>query len=612
MINDMKILLNKPTFFKDQIQHSTRFITLIDTTGIKGCLSQSSPSDFTAQPSPPPPDQDKKRLLNVSTEAVSLRYVFTDTLGSQKKIYNFQKLINNSFNTAIKNYLTKNSALFLRNGIRPKQIDDLVIFMYKGGTTMKILYDKFMGQLVSEPTVYDFYVRYFADKFQRSDSDYSIVINKKYFPLPGKGHYSPRELEKINLYNLIYKDMNIICSNILNQIRDIQVEDIKLGDACEYLPLHLITEENLRIMLENLNKEAKTTRDFNNYQFVGLISPLNEYYETRPETFVSIHGSIDSGLKAGTSSTTLPKILEKGKKDSIITAELNVVDNQYYGKYCNITSDNKPIYLSINELNRYLNRECKTTEFCLQRLKIQFRALCKTPDDKLCYLDIPSELVDISIGKFNDFKIVDTQHDIVPYHYISKGRNLDYIGYSLNGFIHDLLITLFESTQPYPWQEPKYNKKLARICFMMLYLLLLETKSNLLKYKLFVEKFKTLLFAKNITVWNYQAIKRLNTYFIKNQSLQNIVDRFYNLRLTVESLKDDNITENYNKMVMIIIDCLGGIGDNIDKIRPSKISSEYNQVDKLKKYYSADKDYKQLYLKYKNKYLKLKELINKN
>ena len=104
------------------------------------------------------------RINNLTTE-----FIISTFFSDDKTIYEFQYLINNLFNSMTKNII---NYLNVHNG---KFMDTDILFLYKGGTTLKILYDTYKSYFTETENKYFYSI--FSDSFSRSDSDYVVMIN---------------------------------------------------------------------------------------------------------------------------------------------------------------------------------------------------------------------------------------------------------------------------------------------------------------------------------------------------------------------------------------------------------------------------------------------------
>ena len=161
----------------------------------------------------------KKNFADETTKVMSNGFLFKND--EQTVIFEFQKLVNTMFNEKITEY-KKNNGLD----------DDSIFFIYKGGSAMKMIFEKYKKQLLKNPNLTDF-----NDYFERSDADYSIYIDKKL----GKDRY-----------NQIFCDMNKITYYILTNIQQLLSNDLD-----RYCPINNVTSEQLEQLLQNCNEILK-------------------------------------------------------------------------------------------------------------------------------------------------------------------------------------------------------------------------------------------------------------------------------------------------------------------------------------------------------------------
>jgi hypothetical protein len=492
----------------------------------------------------------KKTLFDLMTNLVSNEVCFRDN--RQLQIVRFQYLVNNMFNKAIRDYITG------KQRIGVALIDTDILFLYKGGTTMKILFDKYRriieGQDIGINNLFNFVERDFA----RSDSDYSIFIN-----LP--------DLERRNIGNLfeeIKTDMIALNYIVLNKIRDI------LEGNNDILDLTLITNDILRIKLEEMNKkltELKT--DFRNYTTCILyLKKINKLIgiSTVNNTFLSEaipplnRNNVDNSLNSdddNLNTTQMKEFIATGrvtpnKKDFYMTKndnnEMVIVPLQ----------ENKNIYLSLNESIEFQSNGL-TFSFTLNRLKINFICYYITYDNKYGFFNCPSELVDVSIIKsISDSLRIFYHHGVeketkqYTHTHNTDGNiiNLSFNGYTIFGFINDLLLVLFTSVE-YPWSDNKYAKRLRRL-FLFIYLeLLIEFRRNKGVF-IIINNFLKRIFSINITPANLQtSIDIINGNII---GIKNNIEENYRIRLETEELirrrnqpNRDEILNNFGTVIFL-------------------------------------------------------------
>ena len=97
----------------------------------------------------------------------------------------------------------------------------------------------------------------------------------------------------------------------------------------------------------------------------------------------------------------------------------------------------------------------------------------ETKDDKYGFINLPSELIDISIAK-NDYKSNELSYNKVKkYTGIDKQNNeVTFYSYNNFGFLSDLLNIIIRETNYKPWIDVKYKKRLYRTLIFLLFTLL--------------------------------------------------------------------------------------------------------------------------------------------
>ena len=324
---------------------------------------------------------------------------------------------------------------------------------------MQILYNKYKNILKLNKDI----INKYTDLFKRSDADYNIYIDKNIF--------TTRES-----YNKVLHDMNKISYNILIKVRDI----ISTYPEC-FCPINNISEKNLQDLLININKlyeetpssmipDLKIIKNFigisfnDKYYFTENSTPIskenthNIYIankNTKPQSQVHFQSNNEDFIKQGkVPSQRCDVIIKIGKNNN----------EQLRRKLINLKEcNNKSIYYSFNETITFLISN-NISNFNLHRLKINTILYYKTLDDKLGFFKCPSELIDISISNFDDWKIQDEDltKDIKKYNY---NNEYPFYSYSLNGFLHDLIQILNE--HEFPWDIFKYDKRIGRLIFLL-------------------------------------------------------------------------------------------------------------------------------------------------
>jgi len=532
----------------------------------------------------------KKKFADEITKVMSNGLLFNDK--KQDIINNFQYLINKMFNDKIAEYIKL-------KGYK----EDAIYFIYKGGTTMKIIYDKYKSILPQNNQLFDNNANYFG----RSDADYGIFIDKDYFKTPDG-------------YNQVLCDVNKISYNLLIQIQDI----ISNNSEC-LCPIDNITTSDLDSLLGNLNtilsedkKKDRKKREIPNFrdikEFIG-ITVNNKDYFSKP---------IPSGLK----NDQLCDRQIITSKSSLADMELDTDDTpsnkaqlKMYGRIkparenfiikiqesndatipkfspgvC--VTDKKPnpkgIYYYFNEANKF-RQHVSLTEFNLHRLKINTIVYYTRTDGKYGYFNCPSELIDVSISNFYDFKIRDINLTKILKKY--KNKQTEFYSYSLYGFIDDLAKGLFNEAK-YPWGTNKYSKKIYRVTFFLFIYINNKFNNTQVIYDT-IRKFFNDLTANTVTdIDSFQLEEKSgNKYPIKNDEmiykLYNGILARYNL-VQAESIPADKIKQmdEFKKFIQIF-------DDTMKLFKPENVTSGY--ADNIE-----DVPFLEKYMKYKNKYFAL-------
>ena len=544
----------------------------------------------------------KKKFYDLMTDLVSKEDVFTNS--KQKNIFFFQSLVNNFFNKFIKEYLEQK-----------KLPEDFIVFIYKGGTSLKIIYDKYNKLLGKEETLLSSTIlesqdsnklAFLSDYFKRSDSDYAIYINKN---TKSQDEY----------FNYFY-DMNILTTNILNQIKNF-LSSSPIREL--FLPLSVVTEEKLKNKLAEANKllidNQSTLSFFSNVEkFVGITFNNITYMEPLPNSFNTYNieedneedptnrggdygreydnnqtgGSLNLVKDSCEGIIFKNKSLQQKKKASAIKCDFYVTyekrGNIYIPKIVSLSTlknTDNGIYYYLNETNRYIEfKDVNTSYFNLHRVKINSIFYMKTKDNKYGIFDVPSELIDIPISHFIDYKIreLNLAHDIKKYSFLYENHKMFFNSYTVYGFLYDLQNQLFVEAE-FPWKAAKYDKKINRMIFMYF----VYFYNNFSNYNEILLNGIKLLNGENIVLEG----KIRNSNEIRNISNEVILNNFYKM------------CHDYNNGTDESLKYIETLRNSLEKFISIKVN------DNIKTDYAISGEevpFLQKYLKYKHKYMMLK------
>jgi hypothetical protein len=595
----------------------------------------------------------KKVFADAMTNFISSEKSFNDR--NQINIARFQFLINKTFTTAINNYRTT-----LRNTTHPAILENDILFIYKGGTTMKLIFDKYKILFRSLETFSEL-----EKFFTRSDSDYSILINPS-----------------LHNFSEIYKQVNKISTCCLLFIKK-QI----ISNPDFFVPLSTINPNDIRSKIDEMNsklQEMKNEPDdtpyCNKIRNIDTIIGMSYFNQ-------NIFNEQIPALNNTNVDNTFSNVgLDSQKIEEFIrNTHVDTTRNDFYMTYVNsiqekvlstLTVPKNDIYLSLNETNEYFQgaspltaagvgevvtaadinettnatNNVNKTAFCLHRLKINFVTYYKNLPDangvvKYGYFSTPSELVDVSIVKSDskDLKTIykNIDHEFSKYSNVFNGTSpadeliITFKSYSIYGHISDLCTVLFVQGER-PWKTAKYDKRRNRLlCFLILEIISIEENALILnimnRLNLIINDALSLntlqdeplrnTYNKLINIDLPELITIIELYQTetnrrdpdaadKHFAIIKFLNYYLELLTKVQASDNEDLTNfiNFNR----------NMNEFINRIMPRIITMrqiENRQFDQLKKsndetinltHLGGNINYREKYLKYKAKYLNLK------
>lgn len=271
-------------------------------------------------------------------------------------------------------------------------------------------------------------------------------------------------------------------------------------------------------------------------------------------------------------------------------------DGKYYTGLEYITKDeplDSGIYQYYNETNYFYEKILNY--FCLHRLKLNIVLYYKLKDQKTNkisygFLQAPAELVDIPIATYTDFrsKLIDLETDISQYRNEIHDTSLIFNCYKIYALIDDICKQLFIDHE-FPWSDNKYEKKMYRFS----YFLLIYLNNAYKNFNEIINKIKEFLitFDTNIEI-NYVTHNDKN--FKDDKLFSKIFKYLSEVYIRVIKSNNDENNKKFEKIKNIII-------NNIDLFYYEKID-----IDLVDEYGVQNVPYLEKYLRYKKKYLELK------
>lgn len=486
--------------------------------------------------------EDPKRELNDKVT----NYITNEYLKSEETISRFIRLITTSFDDMITSY------------IREKDLkENSIVFVYKGGNILRILYNTFNNDLPnSAREIVD--LKY-KDFFKRSDADFSIYINPS-----------------IKDYDVVLEDITEKAYFTLDKIRNTFKEE---GDFFDIYK----DKENQKEIFKNLMTAVNETDTMkSNPKFKGKEIVAGVFNKK-----LISNNRIDENI-----SDVKDDMYIYQENDDIITKNM-IVDN------------NTPFYISINKAINISLLKGKKIIFRLVRMKVNHAFLL----NDMKKLNLSGELIDVSIPTRDSEGIVEffekIEDNLGKYRYV---RNIDKIfkfqGISSDYVIHDLEFILFHVAK-LPWEDNKYEKRMRRLLYFYLMDLMSTKKAatlfNIGRVEVVsnIQTFKSLLGKLDDYDYLGSLISKYSSYHIK--------ELFVQIRRIMKDV--GNNREEFNSFIKVI-------KDNIEVF--IQVIEEYQKEQEEKKgkigYYPFTQftggkslgHYEKKYLKYKTKYLNLK------
>lgn len=437
-----------------------------------------------------------------------------------------------------------------------------VDFIMKGGNLLKLFFDKISKDLNSQ--INDYLQNQFGQNFATSDFDFDIKLK-------------PKENIDLEIYETIRVQISNMLIIYLILLRDVIVDNKEY--FFDFYKLNKNAQHNLlRPLLENYNKglaniisqdkENKITRKYADLEGAKITSIIYDYDKnTREYLSYTKPNPLNSVPTLSFVKNDFNIINDNEIEDKIINVERNfyLLKNENYLNRLNINSsdltdsinlikqsvksaNNKFLYNTSN-----ININFGQARFSLFRIKVNFIGEITFRDNTKKFIQIPGELLDISLAKKDDQKLLGAK----PHFYTQieiKNINKTLTVQSHDGLTNEIIVIIFNETKNKPWIDIKYKKRIIRLVILsVLRILYGYDKIN------FIEKIKLCeILYKNINN-NFINNLELNS----NQSLifQDIFGLFYSrLKSTYETNGTDAeyktfkqiVIELFNKMINVL------------------------------------------------------------
>lgn len=597
----------------------------------------------------------EKNIYAVESKDVEFRNIMTEFINNEffssdillfKFIKNFIKIMETSLNLyinektpeLIKKYSLSNSFTLVDN----------IIFIFKGGNTLKAILEKYISVQAGNVGGYiqDVYGKY----FKRSDLDFQIVI----YP-----NLTQDESQNRIIYNEIVEDLKIFSCYALNRFRNTFISN--LSDTFNYYKYNNNTKQKLlKKLLDNLNSAdffKKIKDPLEQDKFIKQHGEENKYYFNMKFTNINFNNiNSDENIMINflgimnDLSKTLPSkealnIINNQLKNELINSRIDIfikieenimvkrmieliysnIDKEFQKKLYDNKENRSEFYISLIDNIKWerhrLTAKPFLTSFGLVRLKINFLVNLEIDNNKYSILNIPSELIDISIPYFDDHKSkglftngkkINNLFTKFEFSNLKLEQSFNFWSYNINTFIHDLYVMLFVDSL-LPWNDKKYEKRVFRMLFFSTIQLLSKSSIDIDEIIKDLTQFSTIpidtiiinrdffdaYLNKNLNKefgWIQIFTEHKNCYDIINKDATNMVEN------------NKKFTEYYEiifKNIIYLINIIKNLDAFISLPYKGKVDVEnpdFNNIHQFAGDINRDK-----YLKYKNKYLQSKQ-----
>lgn len=471
-----------------------------------------------------------------------------------------------------------------------KQINALdenkIIFFYKGGNIMRILANHIS-------VGHDLFKKEFEQYFKKSDDDFAIMINEN----------NPIFFQKY------LTDINSIVHQSLILVRDILEKQKK-----DFFGYFNKSDEQKIILLQKLkstlnNSETIKNKDSPHYnlQFDCILFDDIKSDNINLSDYYNIQDNIDKN--------------SSHKKDFLVFYDNN--NNSV------VSTDETSKHLFYNYFNSTLEFKKQSgliVSFDLFRTKANFRCFF-TLNGKKSYFDLGGELIDIAIPKFNDVKrntfmeyikkygitkfIKQYQIKDIPNNIFQRIVHLFNKPFYIHAITMEYILEDLESIlfidQIIPWDDKKYTKRLARMFYTIICINLYSIDTDNKRINNIVTQYGNIKeLINNIMIGN-NISNQINIF--KNTIFEHLVNKIYFL-LTDSNIDRTNDFESGFKMFLTQCNKYIDISLMYFKNLIETNNLKYNDTSVL--HPELFGGYHKKYLKYKKKYLMLRNSIRQH
>lgn len=506
-------------------------------------------------------DQSDPYVLIIdSLKQLSTNFV-TSNMFNYKNVSEIIKLTVQMLETMIQNYVhDKNLLLPPTQQIKSSDI----LFLYKGGNVFRSLFVNYTKLLPADKSLLEEY----KDLIKMSDLDFQILIKPN-----------------INDFDKVFDDLSERVFDVLCLIKTRVLNDpITFGITFNFQNDILIDfVDKLNMKLSELFKN-----DIHTYKIEQVICG-NSYYSKIPIV----------------SPVTQYDYLTSSKKyifdvNKISSDRNNVVMTLSGGDNVNIyeITNDSMMYVTYNDVIEF-SHNFSNVKFNLIRIKINIVAIINI-DGAINAINIPGEFIDIAIPHkttreltkyFADPGSKKFSEDYATYVYKNM-EDIKFKSYSVRKYIEDLHDILYEYNK-YPWDSHKHTKQIIRYVTLLLFYLI-DNHRAYSKPKTLIDELVTFIIFNRMSRATIDMTKPLASYLTKLADLNDSIDP-----------SDKKLVAQFNNhlniVLSVVIQFFLAFGETQTVDLPALTITDITQLGG---------SYRKKYLKYKQKYLLLKNQMN--
>jgi len=449
----------------------------------------------------------------------------------------FLSYVIDTYNKSIAEYIDEYNLLHVPHIDRSE-----IVFMYKGGNTVRMLLLQYLSHL--SPDITENIIADYGKYLNRSDADFQILIN-------------PNHPD----YENIFTDLGYLSYNVLEHIKR-EFENTINTDKYFIYPI-LPSAVKKRILEQYFGDLEEVIIDSNkkggplykiDYLICGdtiAVSPipriaLSEFPIGEKDVPIDAWSVVDNPRFHSFVFKFNPKSPTSRRRNLLITPVQEHTHVYVLGR------QNRSIfYNSLNTSILYPSERDKNliTQFTLARMKISVMAIfTSTTDTKKCgYISVPGELIDVAIPHRKSYElqrlITQGHENLIPSHITTYRFRDNQYSFQFNTYSNKALLENLEKMlfieHLRPWSDRKYEKHLTRYILLVFFMSLENNRLSTLSA--YMSQFIKKLTLQNDLEIEYQIPEFISFWKFHNE-----------LMSLIRTSDDKNDFVSYSKYLVIL------------------------------------------------------------